>query len=230
MNDVCAAILAGGLGTRLRPALENTPKVLAPVGDRPFIAILLDRLESAGVKKVVLLTGFQANQVHRILGDRHGDMTLHYSTEATPLGTGGALRHALPQLESDFVLLTNGDSYCDVDLRKLISEHVRRQAEMSLTLTQVSDAGRFGCVETARDGRLTRFAEKQNAGGAGWINAGVYVLNRLLLEVIPQGKALSLERELLPEWIQCRRLYGFCSAGRFIDIGTPESYAAAASF
>ena len=124
----------------------------------------------------------------------------------------------------------NGDSFCDVNLHWLVAEHRRCRADISLTLAHVSDAGRFGKVEMTPEGILTRFVEKQAASGAGWINAGVYVLERSLVEKIPHGRNISLEQELLPIWVQRRRVYGFRCEGRFLDIGTPESYAAAPGF
>jgi D-glycero-alpha-D-manno-heptose 1-phosphate guanylyltransferase len=230
MENICAAILAGGLGTRLRPAVGDRPKVLAQVQARPFLCILLDQLELAGIKKVVLLTGYRSSEIRESLGTQYGGMTLAYSAEPAPLGTAGALRHALPLVPSELILLLNGDSFCDLELSSLVSEHARRQADMSLTLTHVADANRFGQVEFAGDGRLTRFAEKCASNTAGWINAGVYVLSRTLVESIPDGRVVSLEKELLPNWVQQRHVFGFKATGRFLDIGTPASYAEAAAF
>jgi D-glycero-alpha-D-manno-heptose 1-phosphate guanylyltransferase len=230
MKNISVAILAGGLGTRLRPALGGVPKVLAKIGDRFFITILLEWLEVAGIERVVLLTGHQAEKIQHALGNRFGSMTIDYSIESIQLGTAGAIRQALPLLQTDTVLLLNGDSYCDVNLSLLTAEHSRRQAEMTLTLTRVSDVGRFGLVETDIDGRLIRFVEKQEHTTAGWINAGVYVLERSLIEAIPRGRTVSLERDLLPTWERTRRLFGYRSGGRFLDIGTPSSYAEAAGF
>ncbi|HWY85621.1 MAG TPA: nucleotidyltransferase family protein [Gemmataceae bacterium] len=227
---VTAAILAGGLGARLRPALKDTPKVLARIGHRPFIAILLDQLAAAGVRKAVLLTGYRADQVRRTLGDRHVGMVLRYSVESAPLGTAGALRHALSKLETETLLLLNGDSFCDVDLSWLVAEHRRRRADLTLTLAHAPDRGRFGKVTMAADGKVTHFGEKQIDAGPGWINAGIYVLHRSLVNDIPPDKPSSLERDLLPRWVETRRCYAFKEEGRFLDIGTPGAYAAAASF
>ena len=121
--DVTAAILAGGLGTRLRPAVADRPKVLAPVGGRPYLTYLLDQLAGAGVREVVLLTGYAADEVRDALGDRYGRMRLRYSVEPAPLGTAGALRLALPLLAAPAVLLLNGDSYCDADLGAFRRSH-----------------------------------------------------------------------------------------------------------
>jgi len=230
MTDMTAAILAGGLGTRLRPALDDRPKVLAPVSGRPFVTYLLDMLRAASVRRAVLLTGYKGEQVKSALGEYYQGMSLIYSAEASPLGTGGALRAALPQLDSSTILLLNGDSYCGLDLDAFAGFHRRRGADVSMALTRVDDAARYGRVETTAQGRVTAFAEKQAASGPGWINAGVYLLERGLIEEIPTGRLVSLERETLPSWIESKTVYGHRRARPFLDVGTPESFLTAAAF
>jgi NDP-sugar pyrophosphorylase family protein len=229
-QSVTAAILAGGLGTRLRPAVADVPKVLADVNGRPFITYLLDHLADAGVSHAVLLAGYKAADLHSALGTRYGDITLTYSVEDRPLGTAGALRLALPQLESDLVLLMNGDSYCEAALPTMLADHRRHRADWKMAVTQIADTSRFGRVEMNAANRITQFQEKQEAAGAGWINAGLHVLARELIAEIPPGQCLSLERDILPAWISTHRVYGFQTSGPFLDIGTPTSYASAASF
>ena len=119
ISNIEAAILAGGLGTRLRSVVPDRPKVLAEIGGRPFIEILLDQVAAAGIRTAVLCTGYLGDQIEARLGTRRGPLALRYSREVEPLGTGGALRLALPMLASDTVLVLNGDSYCDADLRAL---------------------------------------------------------------------------------------------------------------
>ena len=223
-----AAILAGGLGTRLRPAVGDRPKALARVTDRPFIAFLLDQLEAAGVRDTILLTGHRAAQVRDELGERHGSMRLRYSREAEPLGTGGAVRLALPMIEADTLLLLNGDSFCDTDLDAFGRFHDSERC--SLLLARVEDAGRFGQVHADEDGTIHSFAEKGGSCGPAWINAGVYLLPRALVKMIPANRAVSLEREVFPRLVREGQLRGFRQGGAFIDIGTPESYALAESF
>jgi NDP-sugar pyrophosphorylase family protein len=227
--DATAAILAGGLGTRLRSVVADRPKVLAPVGGRPFLSYLLDQLAAAAIRKVVLLTGHGAGQVRDAIGDTHGGLRLVYSAEPAPLGTGGALRHALPHLSAPAVLLLNGDSYCDVNLEEFARFHQAESAGVGLVLVRVPDASRFGRVRLGRTGRVLRFEEKAATRGRGWINAGVYLLDRSLVAEVPPGP-LSLERDLLPGWVARRRVRGFRSDGRFLDIGTPQSYALAEQF
>ncbi len=228
--EVTAAILAGGLGTRLRAALGHCPKVLAPVHQRPYLTYLLDSLVEAAFREVVLLTGYGADQVVRTLGETYRGMRLIYSPEPSPLGTGGALRWALPRLASPLVLLLNGDSYCEVDLTALRAFHLRKAADLSLVLAKVGDVSRYGQVRLGRGGQVVRFGEKEQ-GGAGWINAGIYLVKRTRIEEIPTGRPVSLEREMLPAWAHGGvRVYGYRCGGRFIDIGTPESFAEAEAF
>jgi D-glycero-alpha-D-manno-heptose 1-phosphate guanylyltransferase len=238
MSQVIGAILAGGLGTRLRSVVSDRPKVLADVLGKPFLARLLDQLAEAGLDRVVLLTGYRGEQVRETFGDRYGTLSLDYSIETEPLGTAGALRLALPKLfpaaarkyATQSVLVLNGDSYCDADLRGFRAFHGKSRADGSLVLAQVADTARFGKVETAAHHRLLRFLEKQEAGGPGAINAGIYLLNRPLVEEIPEGRAVSIEREMFPEWFRTRKMLGFACEGAFLDIGTPESYQAAEQF
>jgi len=229
LTAVTAAILAGGLGSRLRPVVSGRPKALANIGERPFLTYLFDQLLAAGAREVVLCTGYLGDQIRMILGESYNTLRLNYSQESTPLGTAGALRLALPLLDSNPVLVMNGDSYCDVNIREFWFWHDGRHSNATLLLTKVFDTERFGQVKVDTDGKVTDFREKGSGQGSGWINAGIYLLNRDLLEEIPVNRAVSLEREIFPSWIG-RGLCGFQSEARFIDIGTPEAYAKAQSF
>ncbi|HJZ57498.1 MAG TPA: nucleotidyltransferase family protein [Gemmataceae bacterium] len=228
-DDVSAAVLAGGLGTRLRPVVADRPKVLAPVAGRPFLAHLLDQLARAGVRESALLVGYGADQVQAAFGERHAGMRLTYSIEPGPLGTAGALRLALPRLRGETVLLLNGDSYCELDLRAFLGFHRERAGGVGMALARVKDASRFGRVQVGPDDRVIRFEEKNPTPTPGWINAGVYLLHRDRIVDIPADRSVSLERELLPAWVACGDVRGF-RGGRFIDIGVPESYDAATAF
>ena len=229
LSHVTAIVLAGGLGTRLRSVVADRPKVLADVAGRPFLAYLLDKLLAAEVQHVVLSTGHMADLIESAFGSACGSLQLWYSRESAPLGTGGALRLALDQVNSEQVLVLNGDSYCTVDLQAFARSHSRTGAAVSLALAHVDDTGRYGRVEVDSAGRITGFAEKIATCGPGWINAGVYLIQRSMLEQIPQGRTLSLERDVFPVWIN-GAMFGYQSDARLLDIGTPESYAEAASF
>lgn len=227
--DVTAVILAGGLGRRLRPLVADRPKVLAEIRGRPFLAYLLDQLHMAGLSYAVLCTGYMGKMMQETFGDRYRDLRLVYSQETTPLGTGGALRLALPLFKSEQVLVMNGDSFCDAKLDSICEWHLTRRAKATVVLARVSDTGRYGRVHTAADGTILSFAEKSKQSGPGWINAGIYLLARSLLLTIPGNTVVSLEHDVFPNWID-QGFYGYQCQGRFLDIGTPESYRAAEHF
>jgi D-glycero-alpha-D-manno-heptose 1-phosphate guanylyltransferase len=229
LADLTAAILVGGLGTRLRPVVMDRPKALAEVGGRPFLAHLLDRLAQAGIERAVLCTGYLGEQVEAAFGSRCRTLDLVYSPEPEPLGTAGSLRLALPLLRSDTVLVMNGDSFCDASLRLFLEWHCRRRARVSLALVLSLETGRYGRVLVKADGSVVAFREKEKGPGPGWISAGLYLIDRSLLAEIPTGRAVSLEREMFPAWVG-HGLYGWQSDARLLDIGTPDSYADAARF
>ena len=228
MSKMTAAVLAGGLGTRLRGAVRDRPKVLASVCGRPFLAHLLDQLVTYGVRDVVLCTGYRSEMIEDAFGGAYGPIALRYSQETEPLGTGGALRLALPLVKSPMLMVLNGDSMCRADLNAFVRWRNTHGAPASLLLTHVDDAGRFGRVDCDEAGRISRFCEKGRTG-PGWINAGVYLLDQALLAEFPEGRNFSIERDGFPGWIE-RGLYGRRSQGGFLDIGTPESYEAAPAF
>lgn len=230
-GSMTVLVLAGGLGTRLRAVLADEPKVLAPVAGRPFLACLLDQLHDAGFGRAILCTGHMGERVQAAFGNAYRGMELSYSRETTPLGTAGALRLALPLVQSETVMVTNGDSFCGVDPGLVWEWHVEHGTETTVVLVEVSDTTRYGKVSTGTDGRITAFDEKGTGRGAGWINAGIYVIARERLKSIPEGRAVSLEREMLPRWIE-QGVHGYRTAPdtRFLDIGIPEAYAEAEQF
>ncbi len=226
-HAVPAVILAGGFGTRLRSVVSDYPKVLAPVSGRPFLTYLLDQLEMAGWREVVLCTGYMSDKVEAALGPRYKTMSLAYSVEQEPLGTAGAVRLALSHFEADLCLVMNGDSYVQADFAAFLRWHREQGFAGSLMLNHVEDAARYGTVDVTPEGVVAGFHEKQGQPVPGWINAGVYLLPRPWLEAIPAGQSVSIERECFPTWTQQGRLGGFRTRSAFIDIGTPESFAQA---
>lgn len=219
-------VLAGGLGTRLGSVLKDQPKFLAPVGEVRFADLFLSKLVAEGVQQVVLCTGHLAEQIKDYCGDgsRWG-LEVSYSREDKRLGTGGALRLALEQVDAKTVLAMNGDSYFDFRLQPLLEVFEREQPAAALTLCRVENKARFGAVEVEGE-RIVAFHEK-GPGGPGWINAGVYCLDSRALATLPGGQEISLERECFPNWLE-QGLCASCQTGTFIDIGTPESLARAA--
>jgi len=229
LSYTTTVILAGGLGTRLRSVVPGRPKVLANILDRPFLAFLLDQLLSADIRDVVLCTGYMADDVYEEIGNAYKSLKLIYSKENFPFGTGGALRFALPHLNSDPVLIMNGDSFVNIDLTVYLDWFFKKNCQASLLLTNVSDTSRYGKVVVAEDDLLLAFEEKGLNSGPGWINAGIYIMKKSLIATIPAGIPFSLEREFFPKLVN-KGLYGFRCDGKFIDIGTPDAFAMAEEF
>lgn len=229
LETTTAAVLAGGYGTRVQGALGGQPKALAPIHGRPMLAYVLEALERAGLRRAVLCLGYQGALVAKAMGRGYGAMRLDVSQEDAPLGTGGALQWARGLLTTEPVLICNGDSFCDADLGAFLAWHRQRDSRGSVVLTQAADAGRYGRVEVDEQGRILAFREKPPAGQPGWINAGLYLLSQELLASIPSGRAVSIEREVLPQWVG-QGLFGWKGGGRFLDIGTPEDYRQAEAF
>lgn len=221
--DLAAVVLAGGMGTRLRSVVADRPKVLAPVAGRPFLTYLLDQIADAGFRRIVLSTGHLAEQFAEVIGDRYRNIQIVYAHEEQPLGTGGAIRFACGFTDADQLLVMNGDSYCAVDLSSYIGWHIDGGNDVSLMLAKVSDTSRYGTVEVEADKRITAFIEKRPESTAGYINAGVYLLRRPMLEQIPTGPS-SMERDVFPVWLCERSMMGWVTDGEFIDIGIPSDY------
>ncbi|MBI4445923.1 MAG: NTP transferase domain-containing protein [Acidobacteria bacterium] len=225
-----AIILAGGRGTRLLPKVNDRPKPMAEVGGRPFLEWLTSGIQQQGVREVVLCVSHMSHSIREYFDENaKPGLEIKYSEDREPLGTAGAIRNALDLIDADPVLVLNGDSYCEVDLASFLAWHQSHGAEASLALTYVEDTSRYGRVQVNGEGRIERFDEKGEAVGPGWINAGVYLLSQRLVSSIPEGRPVSLEFEVFPKWAG-KRLFGYHSGRRFLDIGTPESYARARAF
>lgn len=230
MEGLTAVVLAGGKGSRLLPVVPDQPKVLAPIRGRPFLWYLLDLLHAAGLRKAVLCTGYKADVVEKTLGPAHKSMELLYSREDAPLDTGGALRLALPLVSTECVLAMNGDSYIQADLAGFARWFFQNGRDAAMLLARVEDTRRYGLVSVDEDNRVTGFSEKSSVSGPGWINAGMYLLKKkIVFSMIPE-RPFSMERDFFPALAGKRMLSGFQSDGRFLDIGTPESFAGAELF
>jgi NDP-sugar pyrophosphorylase family protein len=228
--SINAVILAGGLGSRLRSVVDGQPKVLAEVSGQPFLKYLLDQVVKWHIDKIVLCTGYLGAQIESCFGEEYHGVPLTYSKETMPLGTGGALRFALPLVKSETVLVLNGDSYCAADFAAFFLWHKSKHSSASLLLANMADTKRFGRVQVSETGEIQRFDEKdERLAGPGLINSGIYLIQRLLLESIPEKVPCSLERDMFPTWIG-RKFYGYRTDYPFLDIGTPESYAKAETF
>lgn len=226
LKGISVAILAGGLGTRLTPLVSDRPKAMALVRGRPFLTWVLEFLTEFGFADITLCTGYRSDQIESYYGGLFKSARLAYSTEKALLGTAGALRLAANRLNSEDVLILNGDSLCRADLKEFVLLHIREQSKCSLVVTQVDEVGRYGQVQIDECGIVTNFVEKGNSAGFGWVNAGIYLVKRDWLMEIPAGQTVSLEREIFPTWL-VRRIRAVPTAAPLLDIGTPDSFAAA---
>ena len=221
-----ALVLAGGEGTRLRPLTLTTPKPVMPLVGRPFLTFMLDWLARHGVDEALISTGYKADEVARVLGDEEHGMRLRYVPEDEPLGTAGPLRLAADAglLDGDRVVVVNGDCLTDLDLSAQIRRHEETGASGTIALAAVEDTSSYGVVPTNDQGEVEDFLEKQ-AGPAptNRINAGTYVLESSVVDLIPSGRAVSIEREVFPKLVG-NGLHGFPFDAYWIDIGTPERY------
>jgi NDP-sugar pyrophosphorylase family protein len=227
MQDVKAVLLVGGLGTRLRSVVPSIPKVLASVGKRSFLELLVEQLRSQGIRRLVMCSGYLADQIETEFGDgRSSGVKIEYSREEQPLGTAGAIKQAERYLQEvpAFVVM-NGDSFLEVNFSDLMECHRTHRAMATLAVLRVEDASRYGTVHVDGDGRVRRFAEKTGNSMPGSVNGGVYIFDRAVLQHIPERPA-SLERDVFPRLLD-QGVYALEQNGMFIDIGTPADYARA---
>jgi len=220
-----AVILVGGQGTRLRPLTDRTRKDMLPLVDRPLLAYTLEHLARYGVERAIVSCGYLPDQIGSTFGDRHGSLALQYAFEEEPLGTGGAIGFAASGLDGTFFAL-NGDSLREADLEELVRFHRSTGAKATILLTPVADPSRYGLVRVATDGRVESFLEKPRPEeiDTDLINAGLYILEPEVLELIPPGRPVSIEREVFPRLAEEGTVYGIALPGYWLDIGTPESY------
>jgi len=216
-----AIILAGGFGTRLREAVPNVPKPLAPINGVAFLDLLIEQIERAEVvKKIILAIGYKADLICEHFSKRKGKIPIAFSTEEKPLGTGGAVRKAIALSDSAQVLVLNGDSYLECSLTEMVDQF---HAPMTMAYTRVDDAGRFGQVVVDPQGWIKAFREKEAKQSSGCINGGIYLFERKIFDR-KWPEIFSLEKEMFPQLLY-EGIYGFQTKGLFIDIGTPESFA-----
>lgn len=221
MNE--AIILAGGLGTRLRSAVPDLPKCMAPVAGKPFIDHVIDHLTKQGIQRFVLALGYMSDVIVDHVRSQWPDLDVAYSFEEEPLGTGGAIRQACELIHGTSAIVTNGDTLYKADLSKAIPFFDRWGADCVLLLKPMTDFDRYGVVELKEDGSIAAFKEKQHYT-KGLINGGLYLLNtqRFLAETL--GQKFSFEKDYLEALHGQRRMYGLVQDAYFIDIGIPEDF------
>ena len=220
-----AVILVGGQGTRLRPLTDRTRKDMLPLVDRPLLSYTFEHLARYGVERAIVSCGYLPHQIGSAFGGSYGGVALEYAVETQPLGTGGAIGFAARELDGSFFAL-NGDSLREADLGALVRFHRETGAKATILLTPVADPSRYGLVRVAADGRVESFLEKPRPEeiDTDLINAGFYVLESEVLELIPEGRAVSIEREVFPRLAEEGSVFGIALPGYWLDVGTPESY------
>jgi mannose-1-phosphate guanylyltransferase len=220
-----AMLLCGGAGLRLRSVIGNAPKGLANIAGRPFLELLLRQLRQYGFSRAILAVGYQKEMIYSHFGEQAFGLHLAYSVESYPLGTGGALRNAADLVETASVMIMNGDSYTDADLSKFVAHYRKSKVDISILIVPADGRNDCGSVLIDGTGKIASFEEKQGQFHAPYANAGVYMMSKELLSEIPDGLAISLEQQLIPQWLlQGRCIKGFVSLAKCIDIGTPERY------
>jgi len=223
-----AIVLVGGEGTRLRPLTADVPKPAVTLVDRPFLAYVIEWLAGHGVTEVVLACGFLPDVLREALAgeEERAGVEITYVAEPVPLGTAGAIRFAAEALGDrldDRFLALNGDVLADLDLAALLCAHEERGARASIGLHPVDDSSAYGLVSCDGDGWVLEFLEKTGETVPGEINAGAYVLERSVLDLVPAGQAVSIERQVFPRLVG-EGLCGLLLEGYWMDIGTPERY------
>lgn len=224
--SVDAVILVGGRGTRLRPLTIGTPKPMLPTANFPFLQHLLARIKAAGIQHVVLSTSFKAEVFEEYFGDGSDlGLDIEYVVEEEALGTGGGIRNVLDHLHHDTVMVFNGDVLSGMDLHGILETHRKKEADLTMHLLKVADPRAFGCVPTDEEGRVTAFLEKTEDPPTNQINAGCYVFDKSLIETIPAGRMVSVERETFPSVLAAgKKVIGHVDNAYWRDMGRPEDF------
>ena len=246
-----AILLCGGMGTRLRSVVADRPKPMADICGKPFLQYLLEMLRDKGITEVIFALGYMGEMIEEYFQDGSVfGLKIAYSYEEEPLGTGGAIRNALPKILEEEVLVLNADTYFPMDYQGLLRFHQENDGDFSLATRAVPDISRYGAVRRDPAGRILAWNEKLGDGGqqpgegskqpiegnaqqaassspkslSGEINGGIYVMKKSLVAEIPEGKQ-SLEQDCIPKWLsEGKRIFGLPFHGYFMDIGIPKDY------
>lgn len=220
-----AIILAGGLGTRLQGVVSDVPKPMAPVAGKPFLTYLLNYLSAFKITKVVLAVGYKHEVIVDYFGQKYRNINLEYAIEHEPLGTGGGIKNAIDRIEGNGAYLLNGDSFFDVDLNALFQHHELSSADVTLSVKEMFNFNRYGTVDID-ESRIIAFNEKKPVE-RGFINGGVYILNKDVFTCKSLPAKFSFEKEILEAGTKDLIMESYHSDGYFIDIGIPEDFAKA---
>jgi len=218
-----AIILAGGLGTRLQSVISDVPKCMAPVNGIPFIHFIITYLKKEGVERFIFSLGYKSEMLIDYVNNHFSGLDIEYVIEDTPLGTGGAIKLACSKTKSTDVLILNGDTLFNINLKDLSEFHTDKKADFTVALKEMSNFSRYGSVEMDNNYAIKAFNEKKYCE-KGFINGGIYVLNvkRFMTEALPD--VFSFEKDFLEKYIGRKKFYGLECEYYFIDIGIPEDY------
>jgi D-glycero-alpha-D-manno-heptose 1-phosphate guanylyltransferase len=222
-TSLTCIILAGGLGTRLRSAVPDLPKCMAPVADKPFLQHVIDYAQKNGVTNFIFSLGYKHDAIEHFLQEKYPGLIYQSVIEKEPLGTGGGIQLALQETDADDVLVLNGDTLFDVPLRTLISFHRQHQSACTLALKPMKAFDRYGVVEIDESQHIRAFNEKKYYE-QGLINGGVYALNRKAILDLQLPEKFSFEKDYLEKYYLSERMFGLVEDSYFIDIGIPEDF------
>ena len=219
-----AIILAGGFGTRLKEVVPDLPKAMAPVNGRPFLDYQFDYLDIFGINRIILSVGYMHEKIIEHYGDQYKDIKLEYAIEKEPLGTGGGLLLAMQKVTGNSVIALNGDTFFMIDFKKFVDIHRAKESKLSIILREVVDVSRYGSVERDENRIITGFFEKSEKKGTGYINGGIYLINKpfFLSQNLPEK--FSLEKDFFEKVYKQYKIYGVLCRQYFIDIGIPKDY------
>ena len=217
-------ILAGGLGTRLRDAVRDIPKSMAPINGKPFLDYQLQFIKAAGFKRVIISTGYLGEQIREYFGNSYRELEIQYSHETEPLGTGGAIKKAFSLVQTPHALVLNGDTMFRIDPDLFFQRHIEKLADVSIALRMVDNASRYGQVKCNSDNQIIAFSEKSAKAEPGIINGGIYLISSRYFRACLLPDKFSFEKDFLEQQINASAIYGQVFNDYFLDIGIPEDY------
>jgi len=219
-----AIILAGGLGTRLKEVVPDLPKAMAPVNGKPFLDYQLDYLDVFGINHIILSVGYLHEKIIGHYGNQYKNMRIDYAIEKEPLGTGGGMLLAMQKVEGSSVVVLNGDTFFMIDYKKFFDIHRGKESKLSIILREVVDVSRYGSVERDDSRVITGFFEKSKKKGTGYINGGIYLINKAFFLSNNLPEKFSLEKDFFEKIYKEHKIYGILCRQYFIDIGIPADY------
>ena len=229
MKDIDIVILCGGLGKRLRPIVSDRPKSLARINGVAFLDILIQYLAGFGLKRFILCSGYMGDAIKKHYQQIPGALEILFSQENEPLGTGGAVKHAQPLIQSGTFLVLNGDSFCKLNLPDFYNFHLKKKSILSVVLSKSGDGKDSGIVILDRQAKIVQFHEKVKPSKGSLCSAGVYLMDKKIFHLMGKSKVFSLEYDLFPV-LAGKNCYGYHCKNDFIDIGTPQNLIQAADF